>query len=59
MKFTVEIDIKGAALTEDTGAELARMLREIADKVKDGVSEGIFHAIRDYNGNTYGQWGTR
>lgn len=52
-KFTLEVDIKGDALTEDTSGELARILRAVADRVADGADAGM---TRDINGNTVGSW---
>lgn len=53
MIFVVGIEIKGAALRDaDTGShELADMLRELADRVKDG---GNWFPLKDVNGNTVG-----
>lgn len=54
MQFTVTIDTDNAAFDgDDCGAELARILREIAQKVEDGADEG--NAF-DINGNRVGSF---
>lgn len=53
--FRLEIKTTNAAFEEDPGPELARLLREAADKVENGTVTGILH---DYNGNRVGEYGT-
>lgn len=55
-EFRVLINIDNAAFEDGRDAELARILREVADKLDDGVSAGN---VRDYNGNTVGDFGVR
>ena len=51
-KFTVFIRTGNDAFQPDTREEIARILRELADKVESG---GIPpHTLKDYNGNTVG-----
>jgi len=38
------------------GPEIARILRELARLVEDGVTGGDEYKIRDANGNTVGQF---
>ena len=38
------------------GCEVARILREVAGKVEDGLPEGAGGNIRDANGNKVGEW---
>jgi len=38
------------------GPEIARILRELARLVKDGLAGGDEYKIRDINGNTVGQF---
>jgi len=38
------------------GPEIARILRELARLVEDGVAGGDEYKIRDANGNTVGQF---
>ena len=38
------------------GPEIARILRELARLVEDGVAGGDEYKIRDINGNTVGQF---
>ena len=58
MKFIVEIDCDNAAFMNDdsapvNGQELARILRDIADKAENGQNvDGI--TLRDINGNSVG-----
>lgn len=54
MKAMLEIDMGNAAFEDDPG-ELARILREVADKVENGVIEGDEFVLRDLNGNHVGQ----
>lgn len=55
--FEVKIQTGNAAFGEDRyekGAEIARILREVADAVESGSSYGT---CIDYNGNRVGTWG--
>lgn len=55
--FTLKIETMNAAFAEDPGAELARILRGIADRARDlGPPLGDRGAIHDANGNTVGTW---
>lgn len=62
--FTVKIDTDGAAFhredddTPDPGAELARILRVIADRVEreHPVEYDMFQTILDINGNDVGRF---
>lgn len=61
--FRIELATANAAFAEiPAGQEIARILRELADKLEDpsmtvaledGTTTGT---VRDYNGNTVGQW---
>ena len=54
--FKVQIDTGNAAFDEDNGgaaAETARILREIADRLENGRTEG---PAFDLNGNTVGRY---
>ena len=54
--FTCEMKTDNAAFGEDRldeGAEIARILREIADRVEQGDNHGI---CMDINGNKVGSW---
>lgn len=53
MRFTFEIDSFNIALTDGAEYELARLLRQTAERVESGYREGI---LRDYNGNAVGAW---
>ena len=53
-KFSVEFDIENAAFAEgNAGAETARILRRIAERLEDGEDSG---ACVDINGNQVGWW---
>lgn len=50
--FKIEIDTGNAAFEDEgKGYEIARILRDIADKVENGAESGI---ARDINGNKVG-----
>ena len=51
MKFTLNIDCNNAAFEGDTDAEVARILKEVAEKIEGGASSGT---ISDINGNRVG-----
>jgi hypothetical protein len=51
-KFTIDPTLN-AAFEDDRGHEVARILREIADRVEVGHEYGVAH---DINGNTVGSW---
>lgn len=55
MKFTLEIDVKGAAFLENpagVGEEIARILRVAAARIKEGHSDA--GVLRDVHGNHAG-----
>lgn len=56
MGFKLKIKTDNAAFAEDGNDgknEVARILREIADKLEDGCDVGF---PRDINGNKVGEW---
>lgn len=53
MSFKLTIKTDNDAFSEDTAAEVARILREAADHVERG-STG--RGLMDYNGNRVGQF---
>jgi hypothetical protein len=53
MKFKVEMSTDNAAFDGDAGAEVARILREVAGEVAGGKTDG---KCRDINGNSVGKW---
>ena len=53
MAFTLSITTDNAAFVDDAGDEVARILQEVAEKLRHGYTEG---STRDYNGNTVGSW---
>jgi hypothetical protein len=57
MKVTIEIDCGNSAFEDNTGAEVSRLLRELAAKTaNDPLNSSSYHAIRDTNGNTVGSF---
>ena len=62
--FTVKIDCGNAAFCDEAGnvtndsaaPELARILREIADRIEAGTDYGWFKTILDVNGNDVGRF---
>lgn len=60
MKFTLEIDCKGAAFSENPELELSSMLHGIANTVHyvSGVDNDspIKQSVFDINGNACGAW---
>ena len=55
--FNLTIEANNAAF-EDAGAgnEVARILRELADRLEDSpLVDGDEYLLRDYNGNTVGK----
>jgi len=51
MKATISINIDNAAFTDDPGAELAHILRELADHAENGDTG---RPLMDVNGNRVG-----
>lgn len=51
--LTVKIKTNNAAFSEDSAAECARILREIAGKLENGSSD---QTVRDVNGNRVGEF---
>lgn len=57
--FKLEITTANAAFDEiegDAGAEVARILRELAERVESGLPTGDTATVRDANGNAVGEW---
>lgn len=48
------IDMNNSAFTDAPGVELARILRQTADRIDEGQRGGGFFV--DANGNTVGKW---
>lgn len=55
MTFKIIINMDNDAFWEEPMTEIARILRQAADKAEDRglVGSGL---VRDVNGNTVGQW---
>jgi len=57
MRFMVSFDMDNDAFREDTGPEVARILRDVARTVEHYTLEPDDGAlIRDSNGNTVGRY---
>lgn len=59
--FTVSISTNGAAFEGNTEQEIARILRELAEKIeREGCPDVDNYPLRDTNGNKVGAaWGGR
>lgn len=56
MKYTIKIECDNAAFEDVPGNEIARILRELADKVDGGQDPTDCDAtVYDYNGNRVGE----
>lgn len=56
MKCTIEFQMDNAAFEDNSGAEAARILRELADEVEHyEVEIGIDGTVHDINGNVIGK----
>jgi hypothetical protein len=53
MAFELKIETDNAAFSEDPGAEIARILRDVARVVAQGGLEGF---VADSNGNMVGNF---
>lgn len=53
--FTLKVYTDNAAFADDPDGEVARILRDVADRVEGGQEDG---AVRDINGNTVGSFRT-
>ena len=51
--FTLKINTDNDAFQDDQD-ELARCVRNVAESLKSGKTEGV---VKDSNGNTVGSWG--
>jgi hypothetical protein len=51
--FTLTIETDNAAFNDGGNAEVARLLREVAERVEDSTTDGT---VKDINGNTVGVW---
>ncbi|KKN48351.1 hypothetical protein LCGC14_0653860 [marine sediment metagenome] len=50
--LTINFNLRNGAFAEDHKPECARILRDLAEAVEEGMLDGI---IRDINGNAIGQ----
>jgi hypothetical protein len=59
--FRVQISTENDSFTEDRNGEVARILRELADRLADGYGNGRqaadVHILTDGNGNSVGKAG--
>lgn len=54
--FTVKFDTDNAAFEDCRDYEIARILRNIADRVERDGCSGFFETVRDINGNDIGRF---
>lgn len=54
--FSLTINTENAAFDDDAGAELARILRDLAGRLELGPGPQNDGRLRDGNGNTVGAW---
>jgi hypothetical protein len=54
MLFVAEIECDNAAFEDNRAAEVARILRELADRVVDSSPDTLNFGLRDFNGNLVG-----
>lgn len=60
MRFFLGFDMDNDAFREDTGPEVARILRDVAAQVEHwSLESGDLRPVRDSNGNTVGEWEVR
>jgi len=55
-EFTIKMDTGNAAFDPDPQYEVARILREIADRLERDGANGLYQTIHDINGNDVGRW---
>lgn len=58
-KFRLHLDCDNAAFEDAPGEEIARILREAADRIESGDLPGGFTNLRDMNGNAVGAYRLR
>ena len=52
-EFWMSFRLNNSAFEDDEGAEIARILLEVANQCEAGAHSG---PVRDFNGNTVGSW---
>lgn len=53
MKLSLDLNSNNAAFEDSGEFEVARILRDVADRIESGSTEG---RLRDVNGNNVGSW---
>lgn len=56
MKFLLRIECDNAAFEQCSGAEVARILRSLAEQIEGDSLECGIGKLRDINGNQVGKW---
>ncbi len=57
ISFVLRISCENAAFADSPGDEVARILEQVAQNIRNGVSEGWGEGFcRDINGNKVGEW---
>lgn len=54
--MTLRLTTDNDAFAVSRGAELARILRRLAEVVEYGIGSDAGGTLRDFNGNTVGRW---
>jgi len=55
--FHLEIETSNAAFADDPAGEVARILRDLAERIEGyGVAPASAMSLRDANGNAVGEW---
>lgn len=52
--FRLQIETDNEAFADNMGAECARILRAVADRIEAGDYSGLYESVRDLNGNACG-----
>ena len=55
VKFSIEVESAGAAMTENPHREVGRMLREVLRMVESAEVDEKGKPLRDFNGDTVGR----
>jgi hypothetical protein len=56
MTFDLKIETDNYAFDDDPRPEVARILREVADRVEHGIIATGYRNVRDINGNVVGRF---
>ena len=54
--FTMQMDTENAVFADDPAAEIARILRKLADRIESAGNSDTGGRLLDANGNAVGTW---